>query len=404
MYRTISLLARTLFAAFALQGGAEICSATNFLETASLVAVSILPILSRVAVVVLRGASKLALTLWLSATNSPSLLTSDVQTTVKNESPSVEEPALPCLPTPHYKTVYIDKKTSTGKELLWTSTLTYKPGEIERISAVRKHFSEGGPSFLWVPSVPFGVEEKFGPIMRRVVIKRGLPAPLHAITYKPAEIRVTFAEEKTSSPSASVPAPSTDVIGKLEKASEEEPKQANQDARLNALVDALSAISLERDPEVDALAETLSAVSLGKVDAEEDSDAMEVVPVSEDMNRATKRKARVLDDKSAANLAAELFETRFTKSVKVWRNSSVGTGLAQFIRAESMVPHRTLGDFRLRKGRSAASQAAQERRRNAVVNKKRVAMISAALLNEVEMGSCDGSWEAGEAMEQDSFY
>ncbi|KAF9559094.1 hypothetical protein CPC08DRAFT_532348 [Agrocybe pediades] len=239
--------------------------------------------------------------------------------------------------------------------------------------------------------------------MKHLAFKDGFPAGFLS-KYKPAEVPETSAEEKKSS--SPVPSPlrpsKPNVIANLEKASEEEPKQTtSDDAQLNVLADALSAIALGRDPEVDALADTLSAVSLGQAeDVKDGSEAMEVV---EDITKAGKRKALVLEDVLPLDCPEDVFVTRFTKSVKVFAHASVATGLAQFVRSESKIPYRSLGDFRLRKGRSAANQAAQERRRNAAINKERAAMISAALLNEVEMGACIDSESTGEAMEQDSY-
>ncbi|KAF9559084.1 hypothetical protein CPC08DRAFT_818950 [Agrocybe pediades] len=273
------------------------------------------------------------------------------------------------------KPVGVEKESQRQKQLLWD--FTYKPVLVSETTTLPNRFS-GSKRFVQCSQFKPATVEMARP-MKHLAFKDGFPAGFLS-KYKPAKVSETSAEEKKTSPTVpSPPRPSKpNVIANLEKASEEDPKQttAGHNAQLDVLADALSAIALGRDPEVDALADTLSAVSLGQAeDVVEGSEAMEVESVVEDITKAGKRKALVLEDVLPLDCPEDVFVTRFTKSVKVYAHASVATGLAQFVRTESKIPYRSLGDFRLRKGRSAANQAAQERRRNAAINKERAAMI-----------------------------
>ncbi|KAF9555566.1 hypothetical protein CPC08DRAFT_711922 [Agrocybe pediades] len=199
------------------------------------------------------------------------------------------------------------------------------------------------------------------------------------------------------------------------------------DGDVDALAEAFSAISLGcesqsidwevSDEEIDSLVEAFSAVTLGH---EGESATVVVAGASVTLDLPTdvadieeaelgavvvyKDPSWVLGKRKAENEADSLYNRRFSKSVMVWENSSVASGFPKFYQrttTSSKVPYRCLGDFRQRKGRSAFDQVDDERRRNAVIKAERAARISAALLNDVEMGSCDSFEYAGEPMELD---
>ncbi|KAF9554854.1 hypothetical protein CPC08DRAFT_712536 [Agrocybe pediades] len=290
------------------------------------------------------------------------------------------------------------------KELLWaTGNFTFQPVEIKETFITRKRIAGTNALSNFTYYKPAGVYK--APAMKNIIFRNGLPASYLA-KLKSVEVSETSAAEETSSAEPSTPLSSTPnvhnveakpaeaeaVQAKLEQ-EEREGGQGEADEVIDELAGSFSAIDLS--DRMGCLADALSAINLGSVEGNEaDSEAMEIV---EEFIRVPKRKALDLGNNSSPE---ELHTTRFTKSVKHYQNSCVATGLANFIRAESMLPYRCLGDFRLRKGRSAADQAVQERRRNAALRVKRAAKVRAALLNEIEMG--EDSEDAGEAMELDS--
>ncbi|KAF4622921.1 hypothetical protein D9613_001548 [Agrocybe pediades] len=284
--------------------------------------------------------------------------------------------------------------------------ITYKPVEVDETSATRK---EGSDEKFQKVEVSTGnsvevedasAQEQFVDVSETSTIEtpEDLPSTPVPVTHDDfAEVEDISASEAPQT----APSTSTSMAGWRESAEDdlEDPEWSSSDTDLGD--EPRSEIGVEVSAEdLDFLAEAFASVTL-----QDDNQGYmeEVVVVSEssavvaadssttqghdvvDTAREESEAAMEVDKVDLKRGADELdsdgtepvYTRRFTKSRKVFANSSVATGFAKFCRRMALDggPCRGLGDFRLRVGRNARDQADQERRRNAVLKAKRAARI-----------------------------
>ncbi|KAF4621967.1 hypothetical protein D9613_009256 [Agrocybe pediades] len=364
MYRAFSYFLLNVYAVFHIEGVTEDISPANFpiYEFTLYVMFAVSFTLSIVTAIVSRVVCQIALMLlpaslknspWLSA---PALLTFAQEERQRYTNGLFSEKASNRSLLPAYTPIHVEETFSGGKELFWSNNFTsVKPTMVSETAAMRELWSAKElPQYVYQYNP---VVVKMTSTTKKNVLKNALPAP---VACKPVIFDLKEREQRD-----------------LDEESEDGEEESDEE--VDDLAAQGNSAEASANGDMDSLAAALSVVTL---ESDEGAEAMDVVPIAAEIDRVVKRKALVLDINSSPE---ELYMTRFTKSVKVYANSSVATGLAQFIQAETMVPYRCLGDFRLRKGRSAADQAGQERRRNAAIKVERAARISAALLNEAEM-------------------
>ncbi|KAF9560440.1 hypothetical protein CPC08DRAFT_750486 [Agrocybe pediades] len=366
MYRAFSYFLMNIYAVFHIEGVTEDISPANFpiYEFAIYVMFSVSFVLSIVTAIVSRAGlvvCQIALMLlpsslknspWLSP---PALLTFAQEERRRYTNGLFPEKAFTRSSLPAYTPIHVEESVSGGKELFWSNNFTFKPTMVSETPAMRELWSAKELSQYVYQYNPVVV--KMTSTTKKNALKNALPAP---VTCKPVIFDLKEREQRD-----------------LDEESDDGEEESDEE--VDDLAAQGNSAEASANGDMDSLAAALSVVTL---ESDEGAEAMDVVPIAAVINRVVKRNALVLDINSSPE---ELYTTRFTKSVKVYANSSVATGLAQFIQAETMVPYRCLGDFRLRKGRSAADQAGQERRRNAAIKVERAARISAAFLNEAEM-------------------